>query len=262
MKNYLKIGEFAKLRNININSLLYYEKIGVLRPAYIDPSSKYRYYSLEQLAILDTILLAIKLGIPLKSLNNYVEDDTFLVQKLLEDGKRLAEAKITDIQANLKQIEYHLKKQAENRRYQDISGHYLRDIDERFFIIAPVSHVPPITDTSEIFTRLFHSAQEQNLFPIAPAGLFFRYQGGEVFSYIFLSILSAPNGESGHILRIPASSFECVRKSRQDGSDILGFIEQEFGFLQKATVIVTNAASDKCRFDSTQSEVQVLGTVI
>ena len=72
MSNYLKISEFAKLRNVNINSLLYYEKIGVLRPAYVDPHSKYRYYSPEQLIILDTILLAINLGIPLKNLKNPV----------------------------------------------------------------------------------------------------------------------------------------------------------------------------------------------
>lgn len=32
MKKYFTISEFAKLRNININSLRYYEKIGVLKP--------------------------------------------------------------------------------------------------------------------------------------------------------------------------------------------------------------------------------------
>jgi len=30
MKNYFTISEFAKLRNININSLRYYEKLGLL----------------------------------------------------------------------------------------------------------------------------------------------------------------------------------------------------------------------------------------
>lgn len=260
MSKYLKIGEFAKLRNVNINSLLYYEKIGVLCPAYIDPDTKYRYYSPEQLAVLDTILLAIKLGIPLKNLKNYVQDDTFLVQKLLEDGKRLAESKIADIQANLNQIEHHLQYQAENRRYQNMKGHYHRDIRERFFITAPVSAAPNLSDTPETFQKLFHYAQEQNLFPVAPAGLLFRYQNGVVSSYIFLGILSVPDTASDQILHIPAASFECVRKSMQDGSDIFTFIDKEFGPLQNHTVIVTNAASDKFRFDNMQSEIQVLET--
>lgn len=258
MKKFLKIGEFAKLRNININSLLYYEKIGVLRPAYIDPDSRYRYYSPEQLVVLDTILLAIKLGIPLKNLKNYMEDDTFLVQKLLEDGKKLAETKIAGIQANLKQIEYQLQNQAENQAYQNISGHYRRNIRERFFIAAPARPAQNVTDASETFKKLFDSAQEQNMFPVTPVGLLIRYRDSRISSYFILGILSVPDTVSGQILRIPASSFECVRKNMQDGCDIFTFIENEFGSLQNNTVIVTNAASDKFRFDSMQSEIQVL----
>lgn len=44
MKKYFTISEFAKLRNININSLRYYEKIGVLRPCFVDENTGYRYY--------------------------------------------------------------------------------------------------------------------------------------------------------------------------------------------------------------------------
>ena len=35
MKNYYTISEFAKLRDININSLRYYEKLGLLKPVII-----------------------------------------------------------------------------------------------------------------------------------------------------------------------------------------------------------------------------------
>lgn len=262
MNNFLKIGEFAKLRNVNINSLLYYEKIGVLRPAYIDPDSKYRYYLPEQLAVLDTILLAVKLGIPLKDLNNYVEEDTFLVQKLLEDGKKLAEDKIADIQANLRQIEYQLKEQEENRHYQEIKGHYRRSLKERFLVVSPVSPAPEKSDTPEIFKELFRFAREQNLFPVAPAGLLLRYRDGVFSAYMYLVILSVPDKETDRILRIPAASFECVRKNMQDGDRLPSFIEKEFGTLQNHTVIVTNAVSGKFRFGSVQSEIQVLEAAV
>ncbi len=75
MNNFLSIGELAKLRNVNVQSLRYYEKLGILIPAYINPKSGYRYYSLEQIMILDTIILCIDLGIPLKDLKNYVNAD-------------------------------------------------------------------------------------------------------------------------------------------------------------------------------------------
>ena len=74
MNHLLSIGELTKLRNVNVQSLRYYEKLGILVPVYINPESGYRYYSLEQIMILDTIILCIELGIPLKDLKNYVDD--------------------------------------------------------------------------------------------------------------------------------------------------------------------------------------------
>lgn len=68
MENLLSIGEVAKIRNVNVQSLRYYEKLGILIPAYINPETGYRYYSLEQIMILDTIILCVDLGIPLKDL--------------------------------------------------------------------------------------------------------------------------------------------------------------------------------------------------
>lgn len=68
---YMSIGEFASLRNVDLNSLRYYEKISVLKPAYCDPSSGYRYYTPDQLALLDVIFFAKSLGMPLNRFLNY-----------------------------------------------------------------------------------------------------------------------------------------------------------------------------------------------
>lgn len=40
---YFTISEFARLRDININSLRYYEKIGILKPHHVDAQNGYRY---------------------------------------------------------------------------------------------------------------------------------------------------------------------------------------------------------------------------
>ena len=95
MENLLSIGEVAKIRNVNVQSLRYYEKLGILIPAYINPETGYRYYSLEQIMILDTIILCVDLGIPLKDLKNYVDaDDQLEFERLLRDGRKLTTQKI------------------------------------------------------------------------------------------------------------------------------------------------------------------------
>ena len=107
MKYGFTISEFAKLRDININSLRYYEKIGVLKPAYTDPDTGYRYYTPDQLSVLDAILLCINLDIPLKQLSEYKDENSYILNdKLYKAGKELAKNKIKQIQTELDKIEY------------------------------------------------------------------------------------------------------------------------------------------------------------
>ena len=55
MKDLFTIGEIAKLFEINIRTLRYYDEINLLKPERIDPNSKYRYYSTKQFERLNTI---------------------------------------------------------------------------------------------------------------------------------------------------------------------------------------------------------------
>ena len=66
-EKYFTIGEFASLFKLSKQTLFYYERNNILRPAYIDENG-YRYYSLEQYFIFDIIINMRKLGIPLKEL--------------------------------------------------------------------------------------------------------------------------------------------------------------------------------------------------
>ena len=97
MSQYMSIGKVSKLKNVSIKSLRYYDQIGILKPAFVNTETNYRYYTESQLYLLDAITVCIKLGIPLKDLNNYVNKDSINLQKLLYDGKILAEQKIMEI---------------------------------------------------------------------------------------------------------------------------------------------------------------------
>ena len=109
MKDYMTISEFASLRNVNINSIRYYEKQKILIPAWIDPQTKYRYYLPEQLGILDAILLCIRLNIPLKELKSYIDSNGNLDKKgLLEKGKAVMQAKIDAMQTGIAITQFNL----------------------------------------------------------------------------------------------------------------------------------------------------------
>lgn len=71
--NYFTIGEFAALFHLSKQTLFYYERNNILKPAFIDENG-YRYYSLEQYCIFDIIINLRKLGIPLKDIANYIQN--------------------------------------------------------------------------------------------------------------------------------------------------------------------------------------------
>lgn len=51
----MKIGEFAKVCNIPVSVLRFYDSCGLLKPAYTDPFTGYRYYSESQINICGSI---------------------------------------------------------------------------------------------------------------------------------------------------------------------------------------------------------------
>ena len=43
MENIISITEMAKLRNISTETLRHYDRIGLLKPVYVDPKTGYRF---------------------------------------------------------------------------------------------------------------------------------------------------------------------------------------------------------------------------
>ena len=79
------IGEFANLFGISKQTLFYYERNNIFVPKIIADNG-YRYYTMDQYYIFEIIITLRKLGIPLKTIKNYVEHRNSLdLQKLLDD---------------------------------------------------------------------------------------------------------------------------------------------------------------------------------
>ena len=102
----LSIGDMARLKDVSVKALRYYERIGALAPAYVNPQTGYRYYSLAQSSVLDVITSCVELGIPLKELADYRLDGGALdMEALLTRGHALALEKLKRARKTLLQME-------------------------------------------------------------------------------------------------------------------------------------------------------------
>ena len=70
MDELFSIGELSHYQNISKQTLIFYDKTGLFKPAYVDPQNGYRYYSAAQLDELDTILILKKSGLSLQKSGN------------------------------------------------------------------------------------------------------------------------------------------------------------------------------------------------
>lgn len=109
MKKYL-IGEVASLHNITVETLRYYDKEDLFKPAYIDKENGYRYYFPEQLVELATIIELKTLGFPLKEIKYYLKHkDIEMTTKILKTQKKIIQENIDKLLATQDEIKNKLK---------------------------------------------------------------------------------------------------------------------------------------------------------
>ncbi len=70
-----RIGEFAQIAQVSGRQLRFYDQLGLLRPAHIDPQTGYRYYSIRQLPLLNRILALKELGLSLEQIGPLLKDE-------------------------------------------------------------------------------------------------------------------------------------------------------------------------------------------
>lgn len=100
--NLFSIGEVSKMFHISVSSLRHYENIGLLTPKYISKESGYRYYSLEQFEILNTIRYLRALDMSLLEIESFLKNkDLETINKMLLEQKEAVQEK----QRVLKRIE-------------------------------------------------------------------------------------------------------------------------------------------------------------
>jgi DNA-binding transcriptional MerR regulator len=110
----IKIGDFARLSQVSVVTLRYYDEMDLLKPVKVDPFTGYRFYSAAQLPRLNRILALKDLGFSLEQIKLMLADGLtsgqlrkMLTLQRTEVEKRLAEEeeRLRRIEARLRQIE-------------------------------------------------------------------------------------------------------------------------------------------------------------
>lgn len=83
----LTIGQFAALHGINKKTLMWYDEIGLFKPAAVNPVNGYRCYNYYQSPILETILLLRELDVSIGEIQDFMKNRSAQHMKELLDEK-------------------------------------------------------------------------------------------------------------------------------------------------------------------------------
>lgn len=173
-KNILfTIGQFAALHEINKKTLMWYDEIGLLKPACIKENG-YRYYSYQQSSALETILMLRELNVSLDEIKRFMENrtmDTFdhlLQEKIAELNKTITHLK------SVQKVLMNHKQDMEMIRSLDLSSICLIERGSRYLVSVHVGENIPfeqeieqvIAKTKKYQLRRLHDASYGSMIPV------------------------------------------------------------------------------------------------
>lgn len=168
---YYSIGQTAKICNISIQTLRYYDKIGLMKPSEIDRSSGYRYYS-------NLDILHIKIVQDMKSLDFSLEEIRYTLQsesldrlmgllkakheEALQEKLRL-ERITTSIEQRIKQIDALLELNSGTKDSEVLIE--LKELEDRYVAFDRKRSVCRMETSVLRFTELFGRIYENGMLP-------------------------------------------------------------------------------------------------
>ncbi len=228
MKDYLSIGKVSKLKKVSIKSLRYYDEIGILKPAYINEQTNYRYYKESQLFLLDAITLCIELGIPLRSFPKYLDKNGELnIQKLLFDGKALAEQKIITMRNCIDALQDTMAR----LDVQSVPAFPKKHIEKRGILTIEFDEATSSKRYNHMLLSLFVNAQRNGILASYPSGLLYEYKNKKMTRYVFVHAV-IPEGITppDNFRNLPSASYYYMQSDSHhidDGDEVFASILSE-----------------------------------
>jgi DNA-binding transcriptional MerR regulator len=89
------IGSFSALTGVSAKRLRHYDGSGLFQPVWVDPATRYRYYSATQIPDLRRVVSLVNLGIPLQRIKTLRTDGRSLTAELERRRSELEKERLT-----------------------------------------------------------------------------------------------------------------------------------------------------------------------
>ena len=212
--NLLKINEFAKLVGVSTHALRRYDAMGILKPAYVDPDSGYRYYSFYQMELVIPIQFCVHAEVPLAKLrdinfsaNAQVHYNELMSLCISNLGKKI---QLYKTMLNARNAFLPVMARADQIAASEAPGFY--QVEELDCFAVP--HVAGNSSASQMqMMELITEIHNQGLEIGWNTGLFLRLENGVWRKYLFASFCGNVDHLKQHPLyvHLPGGEYLCYK---------------------------------------------------
>lgn len=224
------IGEFSKLKGVSIDTLRYYDKIGLLKPELVDPSSSYRYYSHSQLIKYDIIKFFRSIDMSLKEIETlFKESNPQTLKQAIVLQRQLLFEKAQSMLKTVKTLD-HISLTLDHTHHIPISqgSFYIKNLSERKIVYSSHSHSNTSTWSSQAYLELMDYLHAHELPTIYEGGYFHHLTNHVICDTTVFEVIEKTTPHiSEQTLLLPAGSYLCTHLSESTRDSILSPYLQE-----------------------------------
>ena len=158
-----KIGDAARLTSTTASQLRFYERIGIIVPEFKSDSSKYRYYTREQLFEIDTVKRLQDMGFSLNQIKAVLKGkDEFLEQSFALSQRKIAQIdkEIEVLNQTREYMETYNRLISKSLAEYKLGGYIIESIPQfEVMLFGRTAKLDTESDTNERFTAMSLTAQ-------------------------------------------------------------------------------------------------------
>ena len=219
----LTIGQFAAMHGINKKTLMWYDEIGLFRPASVNPENGYRYYDYHQSPVLETILLLRDLDVSIHEIQDFMKDRSAgNLKQLLEEKMADLDKQIAHLQAVRTTLSAH-RQNMDTLLTMDLSEISIVEREERCLVTVEIDRDTSFEREVELIT-----AETE------------KYQLGRLHKASYGSMISVSSLMSGRyddysrlFIEIPFLSYRAGLHMAPGGKYLRAFCKGEWDRLPK-----------------------------
>lgn len=239
MEKFFSVGEAAKAVHTSSETLRHYDRIGLVKPGKKDEWTKYRYYTEQDIVLLNTVRALKLMDLPLREIKEVLEYDSLeKIVDFLTQAEKKADDKIMALQESKRKIQsakadYEKKLQMTKK----INGTFLKNVQERVLLLSDTLETPTLDNLwnylSHFYEKVTPALKEQFAFEDL-AGIYTENSLSRLFA------VCTRYADIDGLKRLPEGKYLCAccteanRKNRLD--ELIYKAQTEYGVTPQFTV--------------------------